>query len=374
MKLKLALLLFGSLISYCLLELFSWAILLPRYYALPLVKYRTEKKNVELWTYDKHFNGRADFNLLHDHPYKKLEYCCNEDFDISLTNLDPKKVPHAIEVKFGPLATRDDNFYELPPESEKNIIFGDSFCFGQGVRKEDRFTDLIEAELNKQRSQRGQEAIHVMSSCYCGLDIDGAKRVFDNHKHLSGLKRIIYAYVLNDPVSQSDAILHPLNDLMHLRKRGSKGALFSPPKGVTPFLSWVNAYGYSKELTHDTEEWYRALHQGESWERTRKTILAMAHEAHSLGKEFYLVIFPLFYKLKAYPFKEIHQNLRGLGTDSPLKVIDLLEIFEGETESTYWVHPKDFHPNYLAHQRVAEFLLEKIPWETTTQTAFENLS
>jgi len=76
--------------------------------------------------------------------------------------------------------------------------------------------------------------------------------------------------------------------------------------------------------------------------------------------EFALAVFPILHQLGDDPLRAAHRKL-ALSTDGS-QFVDLLEVFAGEDERAYWVHPMDFHPNGRAHRLAAEHLLKTLAW------------
>ena len=103
------------------------------------------------------------------YPYRELTYRSNMDFDSTLVALDPLAVPMAINV-----ALNFDEFRARPLPLIKagaageglTLVVGDSFCFGQGVRREDRFSELIEARL---RRDGGTQTLANLCKCEADL-------------------------------------------------------------------------------------------------------------------------------------------------------------------------------------------------------------
>lgn len=341
----------------------AFAALLAREQSLPLVKFRTEQPGIELWAYDGHFQGVADYDLRGPVPYHRLTYMANEDFDPTLADIDPKRVWKAIEVRFGPFATRERDHRTLPPGTELTFVIGDSFCFGQGVRERDRFSNRLEAKL-AEHAPAGAPPRAVLAACYCGADVDNAARALQDFSGNAGVRRMLYAYVLNDPVPDERLAAQQryINDFMHLRIRGRHGELPERAPRATPLLEWWARRSLDRTISAETIRWYHALHEGAVWEHTAETIRGMDAFSREHGIAFTLVVLPLFHDFGDYPFRDIHAKLTAFARANGIEVVDVLEAFEGSDAREFWVHPKDFHPNDRAHARIADLLYERIAW------------
>ena len=153
-------------------------------------------------------------------------------------------------------------------------------------------------------------------------------------------------------------------DFMHLRENQMKPIL---PLGADQVDSHVLRYFAMrmarKRLSESTIEWYRELFaESTGWDLTKRKLVDMHRFCRERGAPMTLVVFPLFHDLKDYPFAEIHRKIGNFARESGIDYVDLLPAFEGVDESDYWVHPKDFHPNHLAHRKVADVLMTAIDW------------
>jgi hypothetical protein len=364
MRNNLLLLAVSLLLSWAGAELVLALLLAREDGTLPLVKFRTDVTGVELWAYDGRFQGVADFDLRGTVPFREITYFANEDFDPKLEGIDPARVPNAIEVRFGPFAIRERDHRTLTAGTELSLVIGDSFCFGQGVRERDRFANQLEAKLAEQ-APAGAPGRALLSVCYCGGDVDNAARALREFAGSPGVRRILYAYTLNDPIPDEKLAARQryLNDFMHLRPRGRHGELPERVRRPTPLLEWLARRSFERTLSAETIRWYHELHEGAVWEHTAATIRGMDADARERGLAFTLVILPLFHGFDGYPFRDLHEQVAAFARASGIQVVDVLEAFEGSDASGFWVHPKDFHPNDRAHARIAEFLHARIPWD-----------
>ena len=335
----------------------------------PVVFYGTEDPDVTLLCYDDRLQSPPDYDLRTEHPYRRLAYVGNMDLDERLENLPVRVVPLAIEWRRNPQGFRERSFDELPPATRVTLVVGDSFCFGQGVRVQDRFSDVLERRLAESSLEWADGRRVIVNLCELGLDIQGALDVLRSVAERDWtVERIVYAYTLNDPVEPPELRYQQLyiNDLMHFRARNLDTALAAdaPWYAWSRLLSTLHRNWIASEVTQRTESWYRALHDNEEgWPKTQKVLRRMARVAERQDAELVLVVFPLFHRFDHYPFGDIHERLRALAEQQGVAFVDLLPTFEDLDERALQVHPvTDFHPNHLAHRRAAEALLEALAW------------
>ena len=334
----------------------------------PGVMYQTEEPSVKLWCYDRHFNSVADWDLRLNHPYAELTYLNNVDQDSTIADLPPEKVPHAVEIALNEFGFRERPVAELKEaarDAHLTLVIGDSFGFGQGVRVEDRFSDILERTLNENVSEKGKHLL--INTCVPGFNIAKVSQVLNKYfDRFGAVERVIYAYTLNDPSRSrlTYAMEQSIYDFMHLRENQLLESL-------PPLLGSLNSRALRffaarlarQRLSHDTVEWYKMLYEKNAgWMATQKKLDQMATFCRTNSSAMSLIVFPLFHDLEDYPFAEIHRTLALSCRRIDLHHVDLLPVFAGKDERDYWVHPRDFHPNHRAHREAAEFLSTAIPW------------
>jgi hypothetical protein len=68
-----------------------------------------------------------------------------------------------------------------------------------------------------------------------------------------------------------------------------------------------------------------------------------------------LVMFPELYKLNdGYPFRDVHRLLQETCGRLGIPFLDLFDTFNGRDPRQLWVHPRNHHPNEVAHALAAE--------------------
>ena len=330
----------------------------------PAVWYHTGEEHTRLLCYDSEFLGVADWDLRLEQPYPELAYAANTDGDPSLAGLDPLRVPHAIEVRVNGAGFRERPLQHFTSTrgSRTTLVLGDSFGAGQGVRVRDRLTELLETRL-----RAGGSDHQLANFCMMGFNIRSVSRTLNRYMDdFPGLERVVYLFTLNDPVGDRRALemYQEIDDLMHLRTNLLSRRVDDFLVGRSHAAQWVGARIARKQISARTVERYNYLFgDNAGWKQTKDLLERMKRRCDRRGCEFVIVLFPLLYELAEYPFAAAHAAVREFAQEADIRFVDLLERFEGEDETGYWVHPRDFHPNHRAHRAAAEHLYDAIDWE-----------
>ena len=348
---------------FCVLATEAFFYLLARQQrTYPAVWYHTGQERTRLLCYDEEFLGVADWDLRLEQPYPGLRYAANTDGDPSLAGLDPMRVPHAIEITVNEAGFRERPLQQFASAGRTTLVLGDSFGAGQGVRVGDRLTEVIEARLE------AEGAGHLLANfCMMGYNIRSVGETLGRHiDDFPNLGRVVYLFTLNDPVGDRRALemYQAIDDLMHLRTNLLSERVDAFLVGRSHAAQWIGARIARQQVSERTVERYNYLFADNAgWRKTRELLGRMKRRCDRKGCEFVIVLFPLLYELADYPFISAHAAVRGFAQEAGIRFVDLLERFEGEDETGYWVHPRDFHPNHRAHRAAAEFLYEAIDWE-----------
>ena len=169
----------------------------------PGVFFQTERPNIRLLAYDDEYNGSADYDLRRDRPFARLKNIGNTEDDGRYNRLHPDDVPVATSIEINEFNLRGRSLFHLETLQDSidvTLVVGDSFCYGQGIRVEDRFSNVLERQLA--RSVRPQA---LVNACMGGLDVSGIAPMARRLTRVVGrVDRVIYAYNLNDAIQGSE--------------------------------------------------------------------------------------------------------------------------------------------------------------------------
>jgi len=338
----------------------------PRTY--PAVMYLTEDPSTNVLCYDKEFRSTADWDLRQqNHPYRELRYEMNMDKDPQLEGLDPLHVPFAVELKMNEAGFRERDLSALAnaDSSEITLVIGDSFGAGQGVRLQDRMTEILERTLNDSL-ERHQLIVNLSKRGYNNKMV--TQTLTQHLGTFPQARRVVYLYNLNDATLDARGVKlsQAIDDFMHLRVNllaaSVKGSIFSHSHAAR----WVLQRLARRKIASRTIEWYNHMYtDNPGWRKTKKRLDQMVRLCADHDSEFIIVLFPMFFDLKDYPLRAAHAAVGDYARAAGVDFVDLLELFEGRDERDYWVHPRDFHPNDRAHEEVARYLHETLNWEST---------
>ena len=246
------------------------------------------------------------------------------------------------------------------------LLVGDSFCFGQGVRLEERFSNVLETKLNADQDKATHQKYMLLNHCRAGINIRKIARVMEQSiEKFPQVQQVVYSFTLNDPLMTREvyAMQKYINDFLHLRQNHLSEHFRFINRLPSPTLYWVTGRLVQNQVSRETIAWYKQMYADNSgWRLTQKVLRNMHEFCAARDIDFTLLVFPIYYRLADYPLGEVHIALEQFVRQNSMHCIDLLEIFAGKNELDYWVHPRDFHPNNRAHREVAEFLFTTMSW------------
>jgi lysophospholipase L1-like esterase len=236
---------------------------------------------------------------------------------------------------------RDDEFPEAPPDGFRIVLVGDSVAWGFGVPMESAFPQVLERELRQLGS-----APYATSIVY-NLAVDGYStaqeiRLLETRGLALHPDLVIVSYVLNDPDEADGGLARYFAariELLEIVKRSLQNA-----------RDWINAY--PKEYHHRIH----ARNRDQTIDQFRR-LGAISRDQHV---PILVAVTPVFRfdPPEPYPFRDLHDFIRGLCEANGLAFLDLRPSFEGRDLSEYALDV--WHPTIKGHAVIAQALLDAI--------------
>jgi hypothetical protein len=243
---------------------------------------------------------------------------------------------------------------EKPSGSFRILGLGDSYLFGQGVRRDDIALKRLDSMLE---GYVGDRRVETISTGMSGTNTSYQFELLRDRGLRYDPDLVIQFFVLND-VEQYDAVELPhiefFTNYTSLYQRADKLALHSHLWG------WVRQRYCIAFTTRNYIRESVAAFSADSpgWKKSRIAL----DEIHGLLRErgipFLVVIFPFFHELDGdYPFQKIHQIVVAHCVSAQIPVLDLRESYRAYNGPELWVHESDQHPNELANRIAAQSIV-----------------
>lgn len=247
---------------------------------------------------------------------------------------------------------------EKPPAVRRIVVLGDSYAFGAGVELASTFSKRLERRLNE--SGRPSEVINFGVS---GYNTTLELATFEEVAAAFEPDLVIVAYVLNDaerygedlPVTgSSHADVASLLTRVHLFiKDHSLLYRYLAPGAATLLGRFTGRYAVG--MTHEIGLAYDDHSPG--WIESRQALLDIAAEAHRIGADVLVVVFPMMVDFSAYPLAHVHRTVTEFAQGHDIATLDLLPLFTGRDAADLTVF-LDGHPNARAHAIFADGIFE----------------
>jgi lysophospholipase L1-like esterase len=263
--------------------------------------------------------------------------------------------PFAVEQRYNSQGHRGGEFPAPRPGVRRVVIIGDSFNQGWGVEESHQYTVWLEHLLNASGHGRWQ--------------------VLNASLHAADFPRLWFLFrkaLQHDP----DIVLYGMtmtDTSRHGRMRGPSGGAVSRQLNQPPW-SWLArvsrlaalvkaryaAYlGEQARIRWELDLFGRPNLHG--WRQTKKYLQRMNRTMNERGGRFLLMMWPRLISLDdGYPLRQVHTTVAEFCQRRDVPFHDLMPVLAQRPTPSLWVHPRDRHPNEVAHRLVAESLVEVI--------------
>jgi lysophospholipase L1-like esterase len=249
---------------------------------------------------------------------------------------------------------------EKPADVIRILGLGDSYTFGQGVKREQLFLTLLGPLLEKQIDKKQIETINTGQPGYNTVMQKQLleRRGLDYHPDV-----VLLSFVPNDVESdiytdrpKVEFFTEYTTSYAHDDWLSQYSELWT--LGRRKFLQFTTADSYLQESIDSY------LNEPQKWGRCRDALTEIRDLCRQNDCKLAIAIFPFFVNLNGeYPFQPIHDHVRSFCEKADIPVLDLRDHFRNFDGPELWVHPTDQHPNEQAHQivaeRISDFLVEK---------------
>jgi lysophospholipase L1-like esterase len=243
---------------------------------------------------------------------------------------------------------------EIPPKTADRyriVVVGDSFTWGQGIERDERFSNLLEHFLGPR--------YEVFNFAIPGDNMP---------EHLTRLAQAL-------AVSPDFVLLQIyINDFETREMVRPRSYPLLPPSADSQllrssllYLLMQNQWAQVQEMVGSSESYVHYMERNlrDPQAPNARASYGQLHEffdrARAAGVAAGAVLFPATDALgpngRAYPFGYLHDGVRQTCTDEHVRCLDLLPMFSTFPDPrATWVSPFDAHPNAIANRRAAELI------------------
>jgi lysophospholipase L1-like esterase len=239
------------------------------------------------------------------------------------------------------------------------LFLGDSFTIGWRLaERSERFTDLVEAELDTELRSKGRGGLHVFNASAGGTNplqwaryLEVLLPIFEPHAVIA-----IFFLRCGTPLATSLEVNGRYID--PIRERYAAKPLYGISALASFFwdrLAWRDYTDFFKRRMKDS--YLGSRRQRQMWLLQRRYLSEMARLSEQAGIPFHLVIFPLLFDLDRYEFLDVEAEIERFAAGHGIPVHSLTPGFLGRTDHELWIANNDQHPNARGHRIAAETLL-----------------
>ncbi len=240
---------------------------------------------------------------------------------------------------------RDLEFAVAKAPGELRILaLGDSLTYGQGLRLDLTWPQVLEARL---RAERGKPVEVINGGFASGPGVntpDGYDRWVAEHGLGFAPDIVVVGICLNDvgPVDMLTYDAVPRQPVLGGFSRMLDAAV----------QSWRQ-----RAARLQKRDYLAKIEQAPAlWQGTRRGLLALRDLLAERRIPFVVAVFPMMCQLEPelYPCTPVHTMITDFCRANGIRCVDLLPDFLGRREQDLWVHPIDQHPNHVGHAVFAD--------------------
>lgn len=245
---------------------------------------------------------------------------------------------------------RDTPFVVEQRDDVRRIaLIGDSFGMGLGVALEDTAASWIERTLTEEYACETE----VYNFAISGYNVDNYPALVEEAVLEYEPDMLLVWYYLNDiGVDTSDFLEDALlqeNPYLPIGSRYVRSVGFAS-----------NALQRRTQAELGVQAFRAAYADPDLWGATVNELDTVATLAIENGIVPALAVHPILYRLNAYPYAGVHQQVMTDAAAVGYVTLDLYTPLAGQPYSDLWVHPVDSHPNEIAHELTGVYAAEQL--------------
>lgn len=247
---------------------------------------------------------------------------------------------------------RDRDHAAKPPGTKRVLVIGDSYTWGYAVAEDEAYPQVASRMLH----DRQPSAIDVINAGVPDYNSRQERELLATLLPIYQPDAVVLGYVVNDaepptamPVPPEDTYRHAyswfISDFADHFNRHVLRRRVLPSTRDTGDTTYLDGF----------QEW------SIKWRDSREAIRGMRDLAAASGIPFVILILPdvTQHLDDGYAWRPIHDAVTRWGRELNVPTYDLLPAFQGRDHVALMV-PWDGHPNAIAHQEIAAFLVARI--------------
>ena len=250
---------------------------------------------------------------------------------------------------------------DLADDVTRILLLGDSFTYGQGVaRGEDRFSDRLEAQLNRTLGPRTGRRYHVYNAGVMGTVPQHWERYFQRLVPLYPPDYVLAVFFLRDGTPLCTSLRCHRKTIDQLRERYASGFWYRHSRIARLLGDALVRRAFTRYYLDAISRSYLGSEEDRRfWGRQQESLVRIRDACQRLGIEFHMVVFPLLFGLESassYRFHPVEDEILRFAREAGIPAFSLTPAFLGQRSDTLWVSRDDQHPNEKGHRVAADGL------------------